>query len=157
MRPRSIVLLLAVIVLAVFAGLNWQSLLATTPISLLLFEIEAPLGLLLLLAVALMTLLFLGLVAYLEAQARQERKRLNKDIEHWKALAEKAEGSRIQELREVVEAGFDDLYDRLQGVGPGGSARRPEGGDRLSARSGPPAPVDEALTEPPEDDSTVTP
>lgn len=117
MRPRSIVLLVAVVFLAAFAGLNWQSLLATTPISLLLFEIDAPLGLILLLVVALMTVLFLGLVAYLEAQARQERKRLSKEIDQWKELAEKAEVSRIQELRESVEAGFDDLYDRLQGLG----------------------------------------
>ena len=114
MRPRSIVLLVITLLLVIFAGLNWQNLLATTPIDFLLVEVEAPLGILMLLVVALMTLLFLGFVGFLEAQARWERKRLNDEIDRWRDLADKAEGSRIQELREIIEAGFDDIYDRIQ-------------------------------------------
>ncbi len=114
MRPRSIILLTITLLLVIFAGLNWQNLLATTPIDFLLVEVEAPLGILMLLVVALMTLLFLGFVGFLEAQARWERKRLNDEIDRWRDLAEKAEVSRIQELREIIEAGFDDVYDRIQ-------------------------------------------
>ena len=115
MRPRSIILLTITLLLVIFAGLNWENLLATTPLDFLLIEIDAPLGILLLLVVALMTLLFLGFVGFLEAQARWERKRLTDEIDRWRVLAEEAETSRIHELKGIIEAGFDDLYDRIQG------------------------------------------
>ena len=114
MRFRSIVLLALTILIMGFAGLNWQNMLTTAPINLLLLKIEAPLGILFLLVVAFMLLLFFTFIAFIEAQARGERKRLGDDIERWRSLAEDAETSRITELREVIEAGFDDLYDRIQ-------------------------------------------
>ena len=120
MRFRSIALLLVTLLLMVFAGLNWENMLTTAPINLLLVQIEAPLGILLLLVVAFMLLLSLTFIAFLEAQARLERKRLGEDIERWRLLAEEAESSRITELKEVIEAGFDDLYDRIQTRGNDG-------------------------------------
>ena len=130
MRPRSVILLVVTLLLVGFAALNWENLLAATPISFLFGSVEAPLGLVLLLVVASTTLLFLGFVAFLEAQARLERNRLNKEIERWRELAENAEASRIESLKGVIEAGFDDLYDRIQ---------RPSAGARPAAPAPPPA------------------
>lgn len=125
MRPRSVVLLSVTVLIMGFAALNWQNMLTTAPINLVLVKIDAPLGIVLLLVVAFMLLLFFTLIAYLEAQARSERKRLGDDIERWRKLAEEAETSRITELREIIEAGFDDLYDRIQVGSPKPATQTP--------------------------------
>lgn len=129
MRPRSVVLLVTTLLLVGFAALNWENLVAATPINFLFGTVEAPLGIVLLLVVSLMTLLFLGFVAFLEIRADRKSKRLEEDVLYWRNLAEKAEGSRIEELKSVIEAGFDDLYDRIQrptDAGPRRQAALPE-------------------------------
>ncbi|MCG8461984.1 MAG: hypothetical protein MI919_37350 [Holophagales bacterium] len=113
LSPRSILLLVVLLLVVVFAALNWSTLEEPAPLDFLIVEVEAPLGVLLLLVVAVFTLLFLALIAQMEAAARGERKRLLADLERWRDLAENAEASRIAELREAMEAGFDDLYDRI--------------------------------------------
>ena len=148
LRPRSVVLLLVTAVVAIFAALNWQNLLSTAPIHLLFWQTEAPLGLLLLLVVSALTLLFLGFVAFLEAQARSERKRLMQEIEHWRQLAEDAEASRLQKLEEKLEAGFDDLYDRIQTIA-GSAGSGPKLPDRSMPSGRPGLPAGEGSTETP--------
>ena len=54
MRSRGIVITLIVVVLALFAALNWAALTATQPLSLIFFTVQAPLGLVLLLLAALL-------------------------------------------------------------------------------------------------------
>ena len=144
MRPRSVILLVLTVLLVAFAGLNWDNLLTATPISFLFGSIEAPLGIVLLLVVAFMTLLFFGFLAFLEAQARSERKSLQQEIDRWRELADKAEASRIEELKGIIEAGFDDLYDRIQSPGSAPS-RRPEASPTAEDAGGPEEIPDDAV------------
>ena len=113
MRLRSLVLLLTVLAIAALAILNWPALAVSTPVSLGLISVEAPLGLLML---ALTTLLGVVCVVYvlsLQGSVLLETRRHTKELHAQRELADKAEASRFTELRAFLESQHQQSHAAL--------------------------------------------
>jgi hypothetical protein len=110
MSGRTLFALL-VLLLALFAWLNWGEITRPTPLSLGLTRVEAPLGLLLVIALGVVSLLYLIFTIGLETAALLEVKRYARELLHYKKLAEDAEQSRYTELRRYLEAELKRLAE----------------------------------------------
>lgn len=115
MKLLNLLLLIIIVALVIFAALNWQAIITPVPLALLFTNAEAPLGLILLAVTGLLTLLFLAFVIYLQSSTLMTRRRLNKDLATQRELAEKAEVSRISELRSFLETRLVEIETTLQG------------------------------------------
>jgi Na+-transporting methylmalonyl-CoA/oxaloacetate decarboxylase gamma subunit len=104
MKLRTLVLLLILLAIAVFAALNWNTFNAPTDLSLGVTTVRVPLGLLMLGLLILLTLLFLLYVVYLQTSSLLESRRLSKEVQAHRELADQAEASRFTELRQFLEA-----------------------------------------------------
>lgn len=103
---KFIALLLAIILVMVtiFAALNWHVLVATTTITMGVADFEAPLGLLMFGVLALLTVLFLVFVVYLQTSLILENRRHAHELQANRDLATKAETSRYTELHKFLES-----------------------------------------------------
>lgn len=102
MRIRVFPVVLVALLAGLLALINWSAF--TTPTSLNLFftTVTAPLGMVLLGFIAVMTVLYIASVVYLQSSAMLESRRMNKDLAAQRELADKAEASRFTELREFL-------------------------------------------------------
>uniref|UniRef100_A0A7V4A103 DNA cytosine methyltransferase n=1 Tax=Thermus tengchongensis TaxID=1214928 RepID=A0A7V4A103_9DEIN len=104
MSARTLFVLLVLLLLALFAWLNWGEITRPTSLSLGLTRVEAPLGLVLVVALGGVSLLYLIFTIGLETAALLEVKRYARELLQYKKLAEEAEQSRYTELRRYLEA-----------------------------------------------------
>ena len=104
MSARTLFALLVLVLLSLFAWLNWGEITKPTPLSLGLTRVEAPLGLVLAVALGVVSLLYLIFTIGLETAALLEVRRYARELLHYKKLAEDAEQSRYTELRRYLEA-----------------------------------------------------
>jgi len=114
MRLRSILLLVVVGVIALFAALNWEAFTASTTLRLGFGTAEMPLGLVMLGVTVLLTLLFLVFVTYLQASVLIEGRRHARELGAQRELAEQSEASRYSQLRQFFEAELQRLSDQGQ-------------------------------------------
>lgn len=103
MTFRSISLSAALLALATFAALNWSAFMATSTISLGVAEVQAPLGLIMLAVTAAVCGLFLIDILFQQAAIIMEMRRMGKELNAQRQLADTAEASRFTELRSVFE------------------------------------------------------
>lgn len=116
MKQQQLTNLLGWLLVAIITGLaalNWSTLTASAPLNLLIIQIEAPLGVVLMGATGAVVALFF--VAYLRNQIGSllETRRLLAEIQRVQALADKSEVSRIEALHQLVSKEFRLLNDRL--------------------------------------------
>jgi uncharacterized integral membrane protein len=109
MYLRTLVLLIVLGAIAVFAAVNWGAFTAPTTLSLVFGNVQAPLGLIMLGLAALLTALFLIFLVYLQASAILEARRHARELRAQRELAEQAENSRFTELRGFLEAELPKL------------------------------------------------
>jgi uncharacterized integral membrane protein len=109
MKLINSILFIVLVALVVFAAVNWQAIITPVPLSLLFSDTTAPLGLILLAATALLGILFLGFVVYMQSSTLMLRRKLNKELEEQRKLADQAEASRFTELRTYLEAELQKL------------------------------------------------
>lgn len=113
---RQLTTLLAWTAAALVAGLaalNWSTLMAPALVNLVVYELQLPLGVVMLgLAGGVAALFF---VAYLQQQisSLRETRRLLKEIQRVQDLADKAEASRIENLQQMMAHEFKLLNGRL--------------------------------------------
>ena len=100
-------------ILAALAVLNWNTLMATAHLNLVVAQIEAPLGVVLLGVTGVVFALFL--LAYMQNQISSllETRRLLKEVQRVQELADKAEASRMENLHQLIATEFRLLNDRL--------------------------------------------
>ncbi len=113
MHIRTVLVLLVLAAMAVFASANWNSFMAPTTLSLLFATIQAPLGLIMLGFTALLTALFLLFIAYLQASLLVDTRRQARELQAQHTLADQAEASRITELRSFLEAELPRLTEKI--------------------------------------------
>lgn len=113
MQLRNVVLLVVLGVVALFAALNWRVIVAPTTLSLGFAEVQAPLGLVLLVVLAVVSALFLFYLVYLQSSVLLEHRRHARELETQRELADQAEASRFTELRTLLEARLDQLENSL--------------------------------------------
>ncbi|HEY7318944.1 MAG TPA: LapA family protein [Candidatus Binatia bacterium] len=103
MYLRTLLILTVLGGVAIFAAVNWHAFMAPTTLSLVFASTEAPLGLILLAVVGVLTLLFLLYVVYLQSSVLVENRRNARELQTQRELAEQAEISRINHLRSFLE------------------------------------------------------
>ncbi|EKD22305.1 MAG: hypothetical protein ACD_87C00056G0001 [uncultured bacterium] len=113
MHIRTLFVALVLGVMVIFAAINWSSFMAPTTLSLLFATIQAPLGLIMLGVTALLTALFLLLIAYMQASLLMDTRRHARELQAQRTLAEQAEASRIAELRSYLEAELPKLTKEI--------------------------------------------
>jgi uncharacterized integral membrane protein len=111
LRTLLIVLVLGVVV--VFALLNWSVFTAPTALSIGFTTVEAPLGLILLGAMGALTLLFLIYLVYLQATALMESRQYSRELKNQRELADRAEESRFTELRSSLETELGRIANQM--------------------------------------------
>jgi Na+-transporting methylmalonyl-CoA/oxaloacetate decarboxylase gamma subunit len=109
MYLRTVLILLVLGTLALFTALNWSAFVTPTTLYLVFATVEAPLGLMLLGIVMVLAALFLLYVVYLQSAVLIESRRHARELQAQRELAEKAEGSRLHELRAYLETHFQSL------------------------------------------------
>ena len=109
MKIRTLLLLLSLIIVVLFAALNWQVFTAPTALSLGVAEVQAPFGLVMLGLMAFIAVLFLVFIVYLQSGVLLEARRNARELHEHRALADKAEASRFTELREYLSAELQAL------------------------------------------------
>lgn len=112
----GIVILLALSLLAIFTLANWTVLSASSTLSFIVFDIEGPLGVILLGAMLVLVALFVVYALTLKTGMLMESRRHNQELEAQRKLAEAAEASRLSELRTQIEREFAQLRDAIGGV-----------------------------------------
>ena len=103
---RALILFVVILFIGLFATINWAVFTALTPISLGFTTVQAPLGLIMLGLVAFLSVLFTVWVILLQANSLRDARRQTKELQAQRDLADRAEASRIAELR-------NDLLKRL--------------------------------------------
>lgn len=113
MKVRTVLLLLALLLLAVFAIVNWAAFSAPTQLSLLVAQVQAPLGIIMLGICVLLAAFFLAYIAFQQMTMLADTRRAAREVQTAHELADKAEASRYNELRQWLQAELDRL--RTQG------------------------------------------
>ena len=113
MHLRNVALLVVLGAVALFAALNWGVIMTPTTLSLGFAEVQAPLGLVLLVMLAVICALFLFYLVYLQTTVLLEHRRHARELETQRQLADQAEASRFTELRTLLEARLDQMENSL--------------------------------------------
>jgi uncharacterized integral membrane protein len=113
MHIRTLLVLIVLGVMAVFAAANWNAFMTPTSLSLLFTTMEGPLGLIMLGFTALLMALFLLFTAYLQASLFMDTRRHMRELQAQRTLADQAETSRIAELRSYLEAELPKLSKEI--------------------------------------------
>jgi uncharacterized integral membrane protein len=97
------------VILVLFAAVNWDAFAASDELNLVVRRTEAPLGIVLLAVILILSALYLAFVAGARTTQLVETRRFAKEAQEARQLADQAELSRYSELRSVLETELDSL------------------------------------------------
>lgn len=103
-------------ILSVFALLNWSTIATPAPVSVGFATVNAPLGLVMLVAAGLLTALFLAFIIYQQGAALLDARRFARDLHAQRELADKAEASRFTDLRAYLQGELSRLEGKIDRV-----------------------------------------
>lgn len=112
MRTRTILLVVAILLVAGFAALNWGEVVRPTPLLFGPIAADAPLGLILLALLALTLVLFLASSIAMRTQSLIDYRQHHKTLEAQRELADKAEASRFVDLRQQLDTHLKEMRER---------------------------------------------
>jgi hypothetical protein len=112
MRARFISLVVAILLIAGFAALNWSEVIRPSTLWFGPVMAEAPLGAILLALLALVTVIFALSAGAMRTQSLVESRHHFKELEAQRLLADKAEASRFTELRQHMDTQLRELRER---------------------------------------------
>jgi uncharacterized integral membrane protein len=112
MPVRTVLLLIIVGAITIFAALNWSAFTAPTTLSLGFSDVQAPLGLVMLGLTVFLTTLFLVFIVYLQTSVLLEARRHAKELHANREIADQAEASRFTDLRGYLEAELQRVSER---------------------------------------------
>ena len=131
MRVRSLLVLIASGLTALFIILNWRVFAAPARINLLLSSAEIPVGMVMLALIALALLLLWTMMSRWHGTLIAEFRRQAKELEAQRQLAESAEASRFTELGALIREEVAKLRTELQETEHSIAATLGEMDDRL--------------------------
>ena len=105
---RALIFFLVLVLVGLFAAVNWDVFTALTPISLGVTTVQAPLGLIMLGLIAFLCVLFTVWVIVLQAGSLRDSRRQTKELQAQRDLADRAEASRFTELRTDLLTRIDE-------------------------------------------------
>ena len=112
MRSRLVLLVVAILLVAGFAALNWSEVMRPSPLLFGAFVADAPLGAILLGLLALAVVAFVLSAGTIRTRSLMESRRHYKELEAQRTLAEKAEASRVTDLRSYLDENLRELRER---------------------------------------------
>lgn len=112
MRSRFVLLVVAILLIAGFAALNWSEVTRPAPLLFGPVVMDAPLGAILLGLLALAIVVFAISAASLRTHTLLESRHHYKELEAQRTLADKAEASRFTELRQLLDTQSRELRER---------------------------------------------
>ena len=104
MNSRTLFLILVLLTIGAFAVLNWAAFTAPTTLALGFADVQAPLGLVMMAVVVLLTAIFLLYILYIQTTVLLDARRSAKEVRTHRELADKAEASRFTELRSFLDS-----------------------------------------------------
>lgn len=113
MKAPTLLLLVVLALIVVFAAVNWSVIMAPTTVSVIVADIQAPLGLLLLGITVMITALFLIFVVYLQTNVLLDARRHSRELQAQRELADKAEASRFTDLRGYLDLELRKLGEQV--------------------------------------------
>jgi signal transduction histidine kinase len=117
MKTPTILLLVLLGFVIIFTAANWGVITAPTTVSLIVGDIQAPLGLILVSITLLLTALFLIFVVYLQTSVLLDARRHSRELATQRELADKAEASRFTDLRNYLDLEIQKLGDKVEQTG----------------------------------------
>jgi hypothetical protein len=112
MRGRIVFIVLAVLVVAGIAALNWPEFTRAEPLSFGVFTAEVPIGVLMIVLMAIVLTVFLVSSAIQESRYLLDHRRHSRALAAQRDLAEKAEASRFTDLRQHLDSHIRDTRQR---------------------------------------------
>jgi uncharacterized integral membrane protein len=112
MRARLILLVLAILLVAGFAAQNWTEFNKPSTLNLGVTSIEAPLGLIMLIALGVALLVFIAAAASLRTRSLIESRQQARALHAQRELADKAEASRFTDLRQMLDTHLRETRQR---------------------------------------------
>ena len=112
MRSRFVLLVLAILLIAGFAALNWTEVMRPAPLLFGPVVADAPLGAILLGMLALAVVIFALAAGSMRTRTLLESRHHYKELEAQRALADKAEASRFTDLRTHLDTQLKELRER---------------------------------------------
>ena len=112
MRGRIVFIVLAVLVVAGIAALNWPEFTHAEPLSFGVFTAEVPIGVLMIVLMAIVLTVFLVSSAIQESRYLLDHRRHTRALAAQRDLAEKAEASRFTDLRQHLDSHIRDSRQR---------------------------------------------
>lgn len=112
MNLRTLFIALALALLGAFAVLNWSTFTTPTALWLGFVEVQAPLGLVMLVVTVAISALFLMYIVVQQAGVIMETRRFAKELKAQRELADTAEASRFTELRAYLTTELGRLEAR---------------------------------------------
>jgi len=114
MNFLSAIILAALFLLSVFTLANWSVLTEPTTLSFVAFDVEGPLGVILLGVTLVLVALFVLYALMLRTNMLMESRRHNQELQAQRKLAESAETSRFNALHTQVDARMDAAEQSLK-------------------------------------------
>jgi uncharacterized integral membrane protein len=114
MSFRSLLVLIVVGLLAIFAMANWGTFVTPTHLSLVVTGVEAPLGLVMLGFTAVLAAVLLAYALKVQVNALSDSRRQSEELRRQRELADEAEASRFTELRQYLERELQALKQAQQ-------------------------------------------
>jgi uncharacterized integral membrane protein len=109
MNILGAIILVALFLLAVFTLANWSVLTAPTTLSFVAFNVDGPLGVILLGVTLVLVALFVLYALTLRTNMLMESRRHNQELQALRKLADSAETSRFNELHTQIEREFAQM------------------------------------------------
>ena len=88
-----------------FAAINWSAFSTPTTLSLVVHDGQAPVGVIMLVLLAVACIAFIAWAIPMQGRALMDSRRMTKDLQAQRELADKAEASRFTELRAHLDTG----------------------------------------------------
>jgi uncharacterized integral membrane protein len=112
MYLRTLLIVVVLGALALFAAMNWSAFTTPTTLALLFTTVEAPLGLILLVVIGVLSALFLIYLVYWQSSVLVENRRHTRELQVLREIADNAEASRLVQLRSAMETELSELGER---------------------------------------------
>lgn len=116
MKIRLYALIILLFLTAVFVMANWTLVSTPAPLSLLVQDVQAPLGAVLCGIIVILSILFVVFLAQIETAAVLENHSRSKELERLRKIVDSREEDRIHALEKRVDDNFERLFGLLDQV-----------------------------------------
>jgi len=136
MRTRTLIVIIVLALVGAFMAVNWPAITAPAKFSLVFTTIEASVGLVMLVLLALVVASFGVYIAVWQSAMLLESRRHAKELQTQRDLADQAEASRFTELRDLVRSELKSLSEHIAESQDGLRAEIRENANSIAASIG---------------------